>query len=253
MKKPVYLVLLFLASVISETAFAQRKVADLYYALDQNFHLIEDLKNSTYLLRVKKFNDSSWRHDIYHLMGPLLQSTYCKDQDGTLKNGKMYLYFENGLLKEQRNYAEGLPEGDFFLYNDTGKIIMKKVYEKGLLTKTIDYLDSVQKKNSPLFKDTTEKEASFKGGTTAWGKYLSSNFEYPKRAMTNNIEGRVTVQFIVNTEGIVEETHLYKSVELSMDDEAIRLINKAPKWIPAVQMGRIVKSYFRQPIICRLN
>ena len=244
------LVILLLSTNLK--GFSQKKQADLYFALNQDFQMIEDLKNSTYLLRVKKINDSSWRHDIYHLLGPLVQSAYCKDQNGTQKNGKMYTYFENGRLKEQRNYTDNQPDGNCYTYNDTGKIVLEKIFRNGALIKTINYLDST-KKDSLTVKDSTEREASFKGGITAWGKYLSSNFDYPERALNNKIGGIVSVQFIINKEGLVEETHMYRSVELSLDDEAMRLINKAPKWLPAIQFGRIVKSYFRQPIICKLN
>jgi protein TonB len=44
--------------------------------------------------------------------------------------------------------------------------------------------------------------------------------------------------------GITAETYY----GYGMEEEAIRVIKKGPKWIPAVQYGRKVKAYRRQPL-----
>jgi hypothetical protein len=56
----------------------------------------------------------------------------------------------------------------------------------------------------------------------------------------------------VNTEGVLEDIEIYKSVEFSLDEESVRMIVKSPRWTPAVQYGKKVKSYKRQPIVYRL-
>jgi protein TonB len=239
--------------LIAQTGFSQNK-ADAFYALDKDYQVIENIKKAVYLLRVKNLADSSWRMDIYNMWGPLVQAIHYKDREGTIKNGKKYLYNSKGLLVVEENYQDGQLHGKSYYRNDSGKVTMSKEYENGNLVKSIDYLkDSLPKIPKDSAKDLTEKEASFEGGIRAWSAFLQKNFEYPKRAMDSNIQGTVNVGFIVNKEGKIEEVHLFKSVELSLDDETIRLIQKAPSWSPAVQKGRIVKSYMKQPVIFKLN
>lgn len=239
--------------LIAQTGFSQNK-ADEFYALDKDYQVIENIKKAVYLLRVKNLADSSWRMDIYNLWGPLVQAIHYKDREGTIKNGKKYLYNGKGLLVMEETYQEGQLHGKSYYWNDTGKVTLSKEYEKGNLVKSIDYLkDSLPKTPIDTTKDLTEKEAGFEGGLKAWSAFLHKNFEYPKRAMDSNIQGTVNAAFIVNKEGKIEEVHLFKSVELSLDDETLRLIQKAPSWSPAVQKGRFVKSYMRQPVSFRLN
>ena len=235
-------------------AGSSQNLKDTYYALDNNYQVIENIKNAIYLLRVNHINDSAWRMDIYNMWGPMVQSIQHKDREGTIKHGKKYLYNSNGLLVLEENYFEGKLNGRSYYRNDTGRVTMSKEYENGLLIKSIDYLkDSLPKILKDTAKDLTEKEAGFEGGLRAWSAFLQKNFQYPKRAMDSNIQGIVNVEFIVGKEGKIEEPHLYKSVELSLDDETLRLIKKAPSWTPAIQKGRIVKSYMRQPVNFRLN
>lgn len=97
-----------------------------------------------------------------------------------------------------------------------------------------------------------DKESEFKGGTAKWQRYLLKNMKYPERAYNIKKDGMVVVQFVVNKDGGTEEIDIFHSVEYSLDKEAVRVIRKSPKWIPAFQNGRIVKSYKRQPVIFKL-
>ena len=98
-----------------------------------------------------------------------------------------------------------------------------------------------------------EVESDFEGGISAWGKYLTKNLDYPDRAMKLQKQGMVVVQFVVDKEGAIFDPRISRSVEYSLDEEALRIIRKAPRWIPAIQDGRKVKSYKRQPIIFKLQ
>jgi len=65
--------------------------------------------------------------------------------------------------------------------------------------------------------------------------------------------GDVRLKFIVETDGSITETEIDRSVEYSLDEEALRIINQSQKWIPASKDGRKVRSYKRQPINFRLT
>ena len=97
-----------------------------------------------------------------------------------------------------------------------------------------------------------EIESEFPGGAKAWNKYLSDNFTYPKAAVRKRIEGTVVVQFIVDRDGKVIDAEVVRSVHPLLDREALRLIQESPKWKPAIQGGRKVKSYKKQPVVFKL-
>ena len=70
--------------------------------------------------------------------------------------------------------------------------------------------------------------------------------------MNNEIQGTVVVQFIVDKEGNVSDVEAISGPN-ELREEAVRVIKKSGKWTPAIQNGRQVKSYKKQPIKFRLE
>ena len=95
-----------------------------------------------------------------------------------------------------------------------------------------------------------EVEASFPGGSGAWAKYvqrsLNANVPIDNEAPTGSYT--VIVQFIVDKEGNVSDVKALTSHGYGMEEEATRVIKRGPKWTPAIQNGRNVKAYRKQPI-----
>ena len=99
-----------------------------------------------------------------------------------------------------------------------------------------------------------EIESSYPGGPSAWMRYLNKTFRYPQEAQDNEIQGTVVVQFIVDKEGNVSDVEAVSGpTNGGLRDEAMRVIKKSGKWEPAVQNGRKVKSYKKQPITFKLE
>lgn len=99
-----------------------------------------------------------------------------------------------------------------------------------------------------------ENPPSFTGGEKAFSKYLSENIIYPKEAKEKGIEGKVYLQFVINEEGSVNDVKIIrKSVNSSLDEEAIRVVKNMPKWIPGKQNGKVVKVQFTLPIVFKLD
>jgi protein TonB len=99
-----------------------------------------------------------------------------------------------------------------------------------------------------------EIESDFPGGTAAWLRYLNKNLRYPDDAVNNEIQGTVVVQFIVDKEGNVSDVQAIAGPDNGgLREEAVRVIKKSGKWTPAIQNGRQVKSYKKQPIVFRLE
>jgi len=97
-----------------------------------------------------------------------------------------------------------------------------------------------------------EIESEYPGGASAWQRYLNKNLRYPQDAIDNEIQGTVIVQFIVDKEGNVSDVEAISGPN-ELRAEAIRVIKKSGKWKPAIQNGRQVKSYKKQPITFKLE
>ncbi len=93
-----------------------------------------------------------------------------------------------------------------------------------------------------------EKQPSFPGGQKAFRQYVRRNQLYPAAARKATISGRVYVSFIINTDGSIQNVELLKGIGMGCDEEAIRLVNHMPNWIPGSQSGRIVRVKYNLPI-----
>jgi protein TonB len=98
--------------------------------------------------------------------------------------------------------------------------------------------------------EKVEIEASFKGGEAAWRRFLEKNLN-PSTPVDNGApEGTYTVwvQFVVDKEGAISNVVAQTKHGFGMEEEAVKVIKKGPKWEPAVQNGRKVNAYRKQPI-----
>ena len=101
--------------------------------------------------------------------------------------------------------------------------------------------------------DVVEQMPSFPGGPSALMAYLSSHVKYPAVAEENGIQGRVTVQFVVEKDGSVTDVKTMKSVDPSLDREAERVVKSMPRWIPGKQNGSAVRVKYFVPVVFRLQ
>lgn len=95
-----------------------------------------------------------------------------------------------------------------------------------------------------------EVEADFPGGMGAWRKFLERNLSADVATSAGAPAGSYTVvvQFIVDKEGNVSEVKAQTSHGYGMEEEAVRVIKRSGKWTPAIQNGRQVKAYRKQPV-----
>lgn len=98
-----------------------------------------------------------------------------------------------------------------------------------------------------------EDMPEFPGGQAALLDYLRKNIKYPRICQENNIQGRVLVTFIVNKDGAIVDPEVVKSVNPSLDKEALRVISTMPKWKPGSQRGKPVRVKYTVPVNFRLN
>ena len=101
--------------------------------------------------------------------------------------------------------------------------------------------------------DIVEQQPLFPGGPAALMKYLSENTKYPVVAQENGVQGRVTVQFVVEKDGSISDVHVLRGVDPSLDREAVRVVKSMPRWTPGKQNGINVRVNYRVPVLFRLQ
>ena len=101
--------------------------------------------------------------------------------------------------------------------------------------------------------DIVEQQPMFPGGQTALMKYLSEHTKYPVVAQENGVQGRVTVQFVVEKDGSISDVHVLRGVDPSLDKEAVRVVKSMPRWTPGKQNGINVRVNYRVPVLFRLQ
>ena len=84
-------------------------------------------------------------------------------------------------------------------------------------------------------------------------KWLGKNVKYPVIAQENNIQGRVTVQFVIEKDGSITDVKVLRGVDPSLDKEAVRVVKSMPKWKPGKQRGKPVRVSYTVPINFRLQ
>lgn len=101
--------------------------------------------------------------------------------------------------------------------------------------------------------DKIDSSAMFPGGKEKLYDYLRANIIYPQAAVEFGIEGKVIVQFIVDSDGTIETIRIIRSVNQFMDAEAYRVIQTMPAWNPATYKGIPTKCIFNLPVSFQLN
>jgi TonB family protein len=94
----------------------------------------------------------------------------------------------------------------------------------------------------------SEIQPEFPGGQTALFEFLSKNIVYPKEALEQGIGGKVYVQFTVETDGSITNITVLKSDHQLLNQAAVDVIRKMPKWGPATNEGSVIKVAHTLPI-----
>ena len=119
---------------------------------------------------------------------------------------------------------------------------------------------NMQAESQLVTQDGTEKNTdiddelpSFPGGDAKLREWIKKNMKYPSYAKNNGIEGQVLVVFIVEKDGSISNAEVSWGVDPSLDQEALRIVNKMPKWKPGTQNGVAMRVKYRLPITFTLK
>lgn len=93
-----------------------------------------------------------------------------------------------------------------------------------------------------------ESMPEFPGGDAARMKFLQENIKYPQMARESGIQGTVYVTFVVEPDGSVSDVRVLRGIGGGCDEEAVRVIQKMPRWNAGMQRGKPVRVQFNMPI-----
>jgi TonB family protein len=94
----------------------------------------------------------------------------------------------------------------------------------------------------------SEEMPQFPGGEEARLAFIKENLRYPKEAAKVGIKGTVFVSFIVEKDGSITNVELLRGIGGGCDEEAIRVTQLMPNWIPGKQRNKPVRAQFRMPV-----
>ena len=98
-----------------------------------------------------------------------------------------------------------------------------------------------------------ENQPEPKGGIGAFYKHIGNNIRYPKEARQAGVEGKVFVQFVVDKYGEITQTKILKGIGEGCDEEALRVLQESPEWIPGTTNGQAVNVRLVIPINFKLD
>ncbi|MDI3319288.1 energy transducer TonB [Pinibacter soli] len=218
----------------------------LYFRLSNPWNTVKDPKG-IYLRKCVKENDYFHVWD-YNNKNVLVTESFYSDTNFTKKLFcHKYYDEEKKYLSQTRCYDGGRLHGYFVSYNEKGDTTDYDIYEHGDVIKSWSLHPEEEERLNAEFA-RNEVAAQFPGGEKAWYKYLGDNLKIPKELENQNIKGVVILKFTIAPTGKIEAVEIIKSLNPLLDEEAVRVVRKSPKWKPAKQNGKKVQTTITQPI-----
>ncbi|WP_162416629.1 M56 family metallopeptidase [Cyclobacterium roseum] len=186
---------------------------------------------------------------LLHLIRPVQQGTLVNNfNQFQLKKRLNMMYQPKSPRMARINYALAIPlVGLLFVF-----FACETQDEKPNLDQSTPEQISERVMQGEVF-DVVEDMPVPEGGMEGWNAFLSENLSYPEAARKDSIEGTVYAVFTVNTEGSIHDVELLRGVDHRLDQEALRVLRKAPAWTPGKQKGIEVPVKMRVPIRFKLN
>ncbi len=157
--------------------------------------------------------------------------------------GNQFIKDGNGLFKkidkngeiEEGNYRDGYKDGIW--KGTTSKASYEEIYDNGIFKAGTTTLPD----GKQITYDKMETLPEFKGGMAEFYKYLGRNYKYPADALRNRVSGKLYITFVVESDGSLTDFSFKNDLGYGTREEAIRVLNECPKWIPGKQHGIPVK------------
>ncbi len=242
--------------------FAQTHADTIY--LTENLYVTKSIDSSEYYKVIKKENGLYFVSEYFTQSDSIKMSGSFKDYERTIREGE-FVFYEKGMISSRANYKGGILNGLSSNYYDSGELFYTSNYINDISQDLLAYYKDGTLKRKEIhsegikecYKPNGEKADFYEfmvpatypnGGSTGMKKYIAENLRYPDEAVEKNIQGKVTINFLVSKTGEITTVKVKKSVHHLLDKEAIRVIKSMPKWNPGMLDGEAVDSYFTIPL-----
>ncbi len=238
--------IIFLFITIGVKAYCQDT---LFY--DKDWKKTDSYRKSEYYTIVTRDNSdtSKAKETSYFKSGQIRQEIFYSNYSKYKREGVCKTWYKDGKLKEEANYTDNKLNGKLQTFWDNGQLKRDDIYELGKLKEGSIYNSD----GTPTQYYDYEIMPQFPGGFNELVRYLSTNIKYPKKARRQGISGKVVLKFIVDVDGSIQNITVEKSVSEELDEEAIRVVKKMPKWQPGLFDGTKVKVYYLLPVSFKLT
>ncbi len=201
----------------------------------------ESIRDSANYYRITKFDSLSERFIVkdYYKNGDLQMHGSYISLSPKVMDGTFTWYYPDKKIKHR--YVED-KLFRIIEWNSKGEVIRDE--ENKTMVKTVEYVDG-----EPIYEiKLIESAPEFPGGYEELVKFLSKNLIYPEKSRKKGIQGQVIIKFVVDKNGEIINESIFKSVDQLLDNEALRVVKKMPKWKPGIQDGKHVNVWCQLPI-----
>lgn len=105
----------------------------------------------------------------------------------------------------------------------------------------------------PGCEDKTDKKERELCAQQKMLEFIYKNIKYPAIARENGIEGTVVISFVVEKDGTISDASIVRDIGAQCGQEALRVVNTMPEWVPGKQRGRSVRVQFNLPVKFKLE
>jgi len=165
---------------------------------------------------------------------------------------------ENCILKQGNTIEIGFPysnkKDDMALFNGDWKNdkIDWKIAKNTTINKEIVTVVEKSEREEEVFV-VVEEMPEFPGGTNALRKYIEQNTQYPYSSLKDRIEGKVSVNFVVDRFGSANNFRIARGLNSALEKAAIYALRQMPTWKPGMQRGKPVSVSYTVPVYFTLK
>ena len=154
--------------------------------------------------------------------------------------------YSEGIEKKNSVYEKGAVKNGYRHGVWTGnstypEITFTEQYENGKLITG----SSIDANNTEYTYTEVKQKPTPKTGINDFYKFIGRNFRTPR---VQGLSGKIYLTFIVDREGKLVETKVLRDIGYGTAAEALRIIQKAPNWIPGKIRGIPIRFFYSLPI-----
>jgi TonB family protein len=216
---------------------------------DEHFHKLLNETGASYY-RLSDTINNEIIETTYWINDSIYEITHYTTSSYRLRHGKNYQYYKSGKLKYDIDFSNNKINGTLKGYFENGNIRRIDNYKNDSLIEgkcyTKDGLDTAYY--------VYLKNASYKGqNLEGFRRFVSSKLKYPRLAIENNIQGKVLIEFDVNSKGEIVDIFIVESPDDLLSQAAIKALNQSDLWEPCIGEGKKARQKFTMPLYFSLQ